>query len=393
MMRKKLVVAGGGFAGLWAALAAKRQLRSDAGIDVCLVSRDLYLTLRPRLYEADPAVMRVPLADTLDPVGVELIIDDIEDIDAPARELITRQGALIYDRLVLATGSRQRTLAVPGAGYCHDIDSYAGALRLDARLKALVNSATETQCIVIVGAGFTGIELATELRSRLAGFGRSAESMKILLIDSASAVGPELGANPRPEIERALDKAGVERRLGVRIGRIGPDGIELADGEILPAGVVVNCTGLEANPLTRSLGTRIDASGRLHVDDELRVESVADVYAAGDSALARTDAAGHHTLMSCQHALLTGRFAGHNAACDLLGRPGVPYRQPRYLTCLDLGATGAVVTQGWDRQVFLTGAAASKLKRDINTNWIYPPTGTAEHILAQAALPEEEAAA
>ena len=92
--------------------------------------------------------------------------------------------------------------------------------------------------------------------------------------------------------------------------------------------------------------------------------------------------------MSCQHALRMGRFAGHNAACELLSLPLQPYRQPRYVTCLDLGASGAVFTAGWQREVRMTGAEAKELKRSINGELIYPPRGGRAALLAAATLDE-----
>jgi NADH dehydrogenase len=100
---------------------------------------------------------------------------------------------------------------------------------------------------------------------------------------------------------------------------------------------------------------------------------VANIFAAGDVALAATDDSGHHAMMSCQHAIDMGRYAGHNIAADLLGLRTKPYQQPFYVTCLDLGGWGAVYTEGWDRQVKMAGADAKELKIKINTQWIYPP--------------------
>lgn len=86
--------------------------------------------------------------------------------------------------------------------------------------------------------------------------------------------------------------------------------------------------------------------------------------------------------------MFMGRFAGYNAARDLLGHDLRAYRQENYVTCLDLGASGAVFTQGWERDVAMTGSEANALKHRINTELIYPPT-VAETILEQAALPPE----
>jgi NADH dehydrogenase len=93
---------------------------------------------------------------------------------------------------------------------------------------------------------------------------------------------------------------------------------------------------------------------------------------------------GNIAAMSCQHALSLGRVAGHNAAAELVGLQLHPYSQPQYVTCLDLGAWGALYTEGWDRQVRLTGAEGKALKRQINTEWIYPPKADRESVFAIA---------
>ncbi|HYI14211.1 MAG TPA: hypothetical protein VEX37_02395, partial [Thermomicrobiales bacterium] len=96
----------------------------------------------------------------------------------------------------------------------------------------------------------------------------------------------------------------------------------------------------------------------------------------------------HRTLQSCQHALQLGRFAGENAARDLLGIETVPYAQRRYVTCLDLGRSGAVFTDGWDRRVLEIGCDAKARKRRINTVVIYPPANaTGEALLELSRLP------
>jgi NADH dehydrogenase len=111
---------------------------------------------------------------------------------------------------------------------------------------------------------------------------------------------------------------------------------------------------------------------------------VGGVFATGDAAKAPRDNVGNYALMSCQHATRMGAFAGHNAAAELLGVPTIPYHQEAYVTCLDLGDAGALFTRGWDRQVEFVGAEAKKLKREINTVWIYPPRAQRDVALASA---------
>ncbi|SPO61034.1 putative enzyme [Pseudomonas inefficax] len=107
------------------------------------------------------------------------------------------------------------------------------------------------------------------------------------------------------------------------------------------------------------------------------------MYATGDTAWAAVDELGNHALMTCQHAIPMGRHSGNNAAADLLGLQPVVYRQPKYVTCLDLGEWGATFSEGWERELKLHGQEGKHIKRQINSVWIYPPA--ADRALALAA--------
>lgn len=394
---QRLLIVGGGFAGLWSALAAAKQAADHAGgIEIRLLSPEPYLVNRPRLYERDPETLRTPLAPTLDPVGVIYEAGAAQAIDAEGRNVqITRpdgSGAeLRYDRLILATGSALKPLAIPGfAEHTWNVDSFDGALALDGHLAEVLNRAPApgSDCFVIAGAGFAGIEMASEMRTRIEAHAgpAPARSARVVLVERSDVVGPDLGLNPRPVIEQALAVAGVELRLGAGIAAVSGDAITLTSGERIATATVIATTGLEANVLTECLSGERDNLGRLACDEMLRVQGVAAVFAAGDVARASTDGE-HLALMSCQHSIAMGRAAGANAVRDLLGLSLTPYRQERYVTCLDLGPAGAVFTVGWERQVDKTGVEAKQLKIGVVTRGIAPPTGTAEEIFAAALTP------
>jgi NADH dehydrogenase FAD-containing subunit len=135
--------------------------------------------------------------------------------------------------------------------------------------------------------------------------------------------------------------------------------------------------------LTRQLGGTQDRLGRVPVDEFLRVNQTPSIFAAGDTAAARGPD-GHAVLQSCQHAIPLGKFAGHNAAADLLGQPLQPFDPGPYITCLDLGTAGAVVATGWDREVRLTGESAKAMKKAIVESYIYPSVDDPAVMLAFA---------
>jgi NADH dehydrogenase len=346
----EIIILGGGFAGLWAALVARRTaLDHSRDITITLVSKDDQLTLRPRLYEPEPERFRVPLRPILEQVNINFIEATVIDIDTDLRRVTFANDteSLSYDRLVLATGSVLAPLPVPGAETAFDLDSWSAAMNFERYLKRSI-VALEKPAIAIIGAGFTGLEIALNMRGRIEAVASAAKAnaARILLLDRTEILGAELGDNPRPVIKAALADAGIEIRLGVSVIAIDTNGLTLAGGERIEADAVIISTGMMANPLTKHFAGPRDDRGRLVVSSDLRVDGFDDVFAAGDVAYAAVDEAGHMAMMSCQHAMMMGRFAGHNVASDLIGLSTTPYRQERYVTCLDLGSAGTVFTKG-----------------------------------------------
>ncbi|MEJ2143334.1 MAG: FAD-dependent oxidoreductase [Gammaproteobacteria bacterium] len=391
-MMKNIVIIGGGFAGVWAALGAAHQvIHNKANIKITLVSKDPYLNIRPRLYEKNPETLRTPLSPTLDPLNVQFKEGTVASVDTTrqAIEIMSNQGdttIMHYDRLVMATGSELKSLPIPGlADYGWNIDSYESAIVFDRHLSATMQMSDDpgSKTFVIIGAGFTGIELATEMRDRIMAHSDelAAKNARIILVERSDTIGPDLGSNPRPAVETALRDANIDVLLGVTVDAVTPDDITLSNGEIINTKTVITTAGLQANILDGTLPAERDEMGRIETDDNLHVKGISSVFAAGDVAHAYVDDE-HLALMSCQHAMEMGKFAGHNAVCDLLNLPLRQYQQPVYLTCIDLGRSGALFTSGWDRQIQKSGNEAKELKQQINTQWIYPPTGTRDQILA-----------
>jgi NADH dehydrogenase len=393
-MSKRILVIGAGFAGMWSALSAARLLdeQGRTDVEITLVAPDPHLHVRPRLYEEGPANFRAPLTEIFEATGVKFIQGTVERIHVERRavDLTSVDGqssTVAYDRLVLATGSRLFRPSIPGlADHTFSVDQTDEAVELEAHIRSLTSQpdSPARNTVVVAGGGFTGIETAAEMPARLrAALGEQA-NVKVIIVERNDAIGPDLGAGPRPVIEEALGSLGVTWKLGSGVASVDAGGVTTTDGQRIESNTVIWTAGLRASTLTAQIPGRLDAIGRLHVDRNLAVEGVPGVYATGDVARAATDDEGNHTMMSCQHAMNLGRSAGHNVAADLLGLAPIPYSQPKYVTCLDLGPWGAVYTEGWEREVKLQGAEAKKLKHQINSEWIYPPRADREQALAAA---------
>jgi len=382
---QRLLIIGAGFAGMYAALSAAR-LRdtrrvSTDSLEIVLVAPDPSLVIRPQLYERAPETMVAPLAELFDAVDVRYERGRVYAIDSAAMSVaIDRpdgtRSSLSYDRLVLAAGSQLARPVIPGlADHGFSVDQLEDAVVLDRHLNSLAEqpSSAARNTVVVAGGGFTGIEVATEMPSRLRAILGAKVDVRVIIVDSNEVIAPAMGPNPRPLIEMALREAGVEVLLGVGVSQLHERSVTLSSGRTIESATVIWAAGMRANALTEQIKGERDRAGRLCVDRYLRVPDVGTIFAAGDTARAATDDLGNWTLMSCQHANRLGACAGHNAAADLLGVPLEPYYQRNYVTCLDLGPSDAVFCRGWDSQVELSGDEAKAMKREINTQWIYPP--------------------
>ncbi|WP_372598562.1 NAD(P)/FAD-dependent oxidoreductase [Amphritea sp.] len=367
---KEIHILGGGFAGVWAAMsaAAERNSASAEMIRIALVSKTPDLIIRPRLYQGASQALSVPLAPLMKEIGVDFRVAEVGKIDAEARRYRCSGGEECeYDRLILATGSKLKHLPISGMQeYTWSIDNFEDTERLDFHLDQLDPNDPAENTIVIIGAGFTGLELATELRSRLG------DKKRIILVDQAEQSGNDLGATFLPFIEEAVAVCGIETHLGTTVSCIWPGAIKLSNGKLIESRTVIMATGLVASPLTRSISGEHDAQGRLKVTPDLKVPGTESIFVAGDTAHAFADA-NHATLLSCQHATELGRFAGYNAVHDLLGNELQVYRQPFYATCIDLGEWGAVFSTGWERKVEKVRDEGKAIKMQINNEWIMPP--------------------
>lgn len=392
----RIVIIGAGFAGMYAALSAAR-LRDIQGVspeklEIALVAPEPTLVVRPRLYEPKPETLTAPLQDVLKAIDVVYVQGHAEAIDTKSGvvEIAATQGArkkLSYDRLVVATGSRLFRPNVPGlAEHGFSVDQLDDAIALDRHLHKLSSRppSKARNTVVVAGGGFTGIEAATEVPSRLREILGKDAQLRVVIVDRNEAIAPDMGAGPRPVIQDALRKLGIETRLGVGVASLDKSGVTLSSGEHIECETVIWAAGMRAAPLTAQIPAERDQFGRLLVDRDLRVPSVNGVFATGDAARAACDDVGNYALMSCQHATRMGAFAGNNAAAELLGVPTRPYHQKAYVTCLDLGEAGALFTRGWERTVEMVGDVAKKTKQEINTVWIYPPKAERAAALASA---------
>jgi NADH:quinone reductase (non-electrogenic) len=336
--RPRVVVVGAGFAGFAAVRSMRRALREAA--EVVLVNPTdyfLYLPLLPEVATGvvDPRRISVSLTATLP--GVRLVLGEVDSVDLAGRRITWTdpeggRGELGYDRLVLAVGSVNKLLPVPGvAEHAHGFRGIPEALYLrDHITRQLELAASSTDpaerrarsTFVVVGAGYTGTEVAAqgvlftaELARRIAGL--EGVRPRWMLLDLAQRPLPELDERLSREADKVLRRRGVEVRMGQSVEEAGPGWVRLTTGEQVPTRTLAWCVGVRPDPLVEALGAET-ARGRLVVGEDLFVPGHPDVIACGDAAAVpdRTRP-GQFTAMTAQHAVRQGKLAGRNIAASL----------------------------------------------------------------------------
>ena len=379
---KKVVVVGGGFGGLGVLRYLEARLPAgSAELElISPVDHLLYTSLLPQVAAGDvePRHLAVSVRRTLSCSVLRL--GHAVDVDPAGRTVcvVGRDGsrfAVGWDRLVLAPGSLTRIFDIPGlAEHALGLKNLAEAVYLrDHVLRQLEYAdacpspaGRRARCtIVIVGAGYTGTELAAQLRQftlrAIDDFPRLAPAdLRMVLLDLAPRVLPELGPALSREAMRVLRARGVEIRPETTVCRAAADSVTLTDGDVIPAHTLVWCAGVTPNPVVQTLGTET-VRGRLVVDEYLRVPGLDGVFALGDAAaVPDVTRGGAPAGQTAQHAVRQGAAAGRNVAASLGYGTARPYRHRDLGFVVDLGGADAAANP---LGITLTGRAAALVTR------------------------------
>ncbi|WP_328610436.1 NAD(P)/FAD-dependent oxidoreductase [Amycolatopsis sp. NBC_00345] len=370
----RVVIVGGGFAGYH---AAKTLLKTAGdGTEVVVLNPTdyfLYLPLLPEVSAGilDPRAITVSIPDTLPGVRLALGKATAVDLDGHAvtyTDPEDHEHRLSYDRLILAAGSVNKLLPIPGvAEYAHGFRGVPEALYLRDHVTRQIELAAaaedqaerDARCtFVVVGAGYTGTEVAAQgpdFTTALAARHPELKGQRVrwLLLDVADKVLPELNPRLGRTADQVLRARGVEVLMGTSVDHAGPDGVKLTNGDTVPTRTLVWCVGVRPDPFVSDLGLTT-AKGRIVVTAQLNVPGRKEVFACGDAAaVPDLTQPGAYTAMTAQHAERQGRLAGRNVAASLgHGRAGT-YRHHDLGFVVDLGAGRAaanplhVPLSGW----------------------------------------------
>lgn len=332
----KVVIVGGGFAGFQAARSLAKRM-GDA-IDIVVVSPTNYFLYLPLLPEVatgilEPRRISVALATAL-PSCVRHAPGEVDELDLDEHRVgwLDPEGVhheTSWDRLVIAAGSVHKVLPVPGVTqYAQGFRGVPEALYLRDHLIRQVELAamaddpgerTARLTVVVVGAGYTGTEVAAQGQLFMDELVRSRglEQHHRWMLVSRGKVLAGLAAHLGRTADRVLRERGVDVRTHEQVEEARADGVRLTSGEHIPTRTLLWCVGVRPDPMIEELGVEVH-QGRLCVDARLRVPDHPHVFACGDAAaVPDRSRPGEYTAMTAQHAQRQGRLAGRNVAASL----------------------------------------------------------------------------
>ena len=368
-LRPRILVIGGGFAGL----TAVREL-SRASADILLVDRHNHHTFQPLLYQVATAGLAAPsIAAPLrhilrDQRNVTVLLGEVRSIDVRAKQVTIDDVQHAYDYLILATGSTHAYFGhEEWASYAPGLKTLEDALGVRARILTAFERAEGSEdpgqrvawlTFAIVGAGATGVELAGTLaeiaRHTLRREFRRIDpaSARILLIEAGPRVLPSFPPSLSANAQRHLERLGVEVLTGQPVTDLDAGGVRVGP-EHLAARTVIWAAGVEASPLGALLGVEVDRSGRVAVTPALTLPEHPEVFVAGD--LARVTQGSGLVPGVAPAAKQMGRYAARAVLAALDGRRSAPFRYRDYGTLATIGRSAAVADFG---RIRLTGVIA-----------------------------------
>jgi NADH dehydrogenase len=341
--RKRIVILGGGFAGIYTAQFLEKALKRRDDFEILLINRENYFVFQPMLPEVISG--SIGITDTVSPLRrllprTDVHVRDIESIDLQSKTIVTSPGfrphahTISYDYLVVALGNVTDFRGLRGLPeHALPFKNLADALQLRSHLiRVLEEAAIETDdrelrrqllTFVVAGGGFSGVEVVAELNDFVREIARNyrgidPQEIRIVLVHSQNRILPEVSEKLARFAEKILVKRGVEIRLNTRLEAATGQEAILATGEMIPTRTLVSTVPSSPHPLVETLELPKAKGGRLITNRHLEVQGAENVWALGDCAQVPARA-GDFAPPTAQHAIRQARTAADNIVAAIRG--------------------------------------------------------------------------
>ena len=400
----RVVILGGGYGGVYTALGLRKAARSGR-IHLSIVSRDNFFLSQPMLAEVVSGSIEPP--HIVSPIRrlcpqCDFHQAEVEDVDMDRRQVVIRYPDqphfrhIPFDHLVIAVGGSTDLSRIPGmAAHSFSFKTLGDAIALRGHLIGVLEKADVEEdpeqksrllTFVVAGGGYTGVEVVAEINDFIREASRSyrhvdpAES-RVLLLQGASRILPELDEDPAAFSHRVLERKGIEIRLNTRVAGATAEGVILDDGSRIQARTLVAAIGAVGNPLLEKLPCPRDQRGRLIVDSSLAVVGYSGLWAVGDCAAIPDTAKDGTCPPTAQFAVREARHLAKNILATVKGSAVKPFAYNSLGVFVPLGRfSGAAQIMGFNvsglpawffyRAYYLIQLPRLKRKIQVSIDWI-----------------------
>ena len=344
---KRILILGGGFAGLAAAAELEKTIAGDPDVEVTLINRENFFLFTPMLHEV--AASDLDLTTIVIPVRkmlrrVNFFAGEVQEVDLPGKKVVVAHGfdhhrhTLEFDYLVLGLGSVTNFYGLPGLQERSlTMKSLSDAMRLRNHLIAHLEEADSECCqvkhplltFVVAGGGFAGVETIAGINDFVRGAIRSyphlrEEMLRVVLVHPGPVILPELGEKLGRYAQEKLAERKVEIRVNTKVEAVTERSVHLSDGTTIWSNTLVWTAGTSANPLLNGLPCSKER-GRVIVNEYFEVPDWPNVWALGDCAAIPDPKTGTYHPPTAQHALRQGRILARNIASAIRGGQKKPF--------------------------------------------------------------------
>lgn len=345
-MATEIVVVGGGYAGIAAAQRLGKHFKKNEQVHITIIDKRPFKTYMTELHEVaggrvDESAIRYDLRRLFHKYkNISIVTDTVTDINHETKQVIANEHTLKYDYLVLGMGGEPNDFGVPGVKeHGHTLWSYEDAVSLRRHIIEAVEAAAaepdinkrrELLSFVVIGAGFTGVEMVGEIIEwvdRLAKDNQLDRSeFSVYLVEAAANILQMVTEKEREKATKYMEKKGIQISLGDGIVRLNEDGVELASGRVIPTRTAIWTAGVKANSEAADFGMQQGRAGRLMADEYMESVDYPNVYVVGD--LVYYEDPNHDNMPTpqiVQAAEATGKTAADNIIATIEGTEKKPY--------------------------------------------------------------------
>ncbi|REJ75987.1 MAG: NAD(P)/FAD-dependent oxidoreductase [Acidobacteria bacterium] len=346
--KKRILILGGGFGGLYTALELEKVLGRRGDIDVTLISSENFFLFTPMLHEV--AASDLDITHIVSPLRkllkrVRFFVGDVEAIDLEARKVSVSHGEshhhheLEYDHLVLALGAvtnfygnkglERTALTMKSLGDAIHLRNRLISKLEEADFECLSDRRNELLTFIVAGGGFAGVETIAGvndfLRESLKFYPNLTENdLRVVLVHGGDVILPELSAKLGRYAEKKLESRGVEIHVDKLVTKVEGKTTTLSDGTRIEAGTIVWTAGTAAHPILSTLPCAKE-SGRVLADETMSVAGFDGLWALGDCAAVPDTASGGFHPPTAQHAIRQGKVLARNLVSAIDGRKARPF--------------------------------------------------------------------